>query len=129
MIRVSLLGAGNVATHFFKAIKNAKDVSLVQWYNRDLKKITTFKNDVDIIDDISNLSEADLYILAVSDAAISDISASIPFENKLVVHTSGSVNIHDLDKKNRRGVFYPLQTFSKDVPIDFQKVPICIEAS
>ena len=48
-------------------------------------------------------------------------------ENKLIVHTSGSVGIHDLDKKNRRGVFYPLQTFSKDVDVDFSEVPICLE--
>lgn len=47
--------------------------------------------------------------------------------DRFVVHTSGSANIHDLDKKNRRGVFYPLQTFSKRVDLDFSEVPLCIE--
>ncbi|PNQ72819.1 DUF2520 domain-containing protein [Hanstruepera neustonica] len=128
MIKVCLLGAGNVATHLYKAFKSAQDVHIVQWYNRDLKKISTYKNDVTIIDDISKLSEADIYIIAVSDDAISTLSTTLPFENRLVAHTSGSVNIHDLDKKNRRGVFYPLQTFSKEVPIDFNEIPICLEA-
>lgn len=127
MIRVCLLGAGNVATHLFNAFKNAKNVNIVQWYNRDLKKLSTYKNDVNIIDDVSKLSEADIYIIAVSDDAVSKLSSLLPFKNRLVVHTSGSVNIHDLDKKNKRGVFYPLQTFSKDVPIDFKGVPICVE--
>ncbi len=128
MIRVCLLGAGNVATHLFNAFQNTKSINLVQWYNRDIKKISTFKNTVDITDDISKLSEADIYIIAVSDDVIPEVSTALPFENRLVVHTSGSVNVHSLDKKNRRGVFYPLQTFSKDVPVNFANVPICIEA-
>src|SRR5690606_21523202 len=33
-----------------------------------------------------------------------------------------------LNAKNRRGVFYPLQTFSKNKEVDFQTIPICIEA-
>ena len=65
---------------------------------------------------------------SLSVRTISTLSTMLPFENRLVAHTSGSVNIHDLDKKNRRGVFYPLQTFSKEVPIDFNDVPICLEA-
>ena len=82
---------------------------------------------VAICDDVSDLKEADLYLLAVSDDAIAEVSSSLHFEDKLLVHTSGSVNIHDLDRKNRRGVFYPLQTFSKEVEMDFKDVPICIE--
>lgn len=127
MITVSILGAGNVATHLFKAFSKSNEVTVNQWYNRNLKSILSFKNEVAICDDISDLKEADLYLLAVSDDAISEVSSSLPFEDKLVVHTSGSVNIHDLDRKNRRGVFYPLQTFSKEVEMDFKKVPICIE--
>ena len=127
MITVSILGAGNVATHFYKALNVAKDVSVVQWYNRDLKTISTYKNEVEIIDDPTLLKKADIYILAVSDDAVAKLSSRLPFENRLILHTSGSVNIHDLDKKNRRGVMYPLQTLSKGTSIDFSKVPICIE--
>ena len=45
----------------------------------------------------------------------------------MVAHTSGSVGIYDLDKKLKRGVFYPLQTFTKGADVDFSTVPICIE--
>ena len=30
--------------------------------------------------------------------------------------------------KNKRGVFYPLQTFSKDKQVDFSIIPICLES-
>lgn len=127
MISVVILGAGNLATHLFKAFHESKNVTVAQWFNRNLKPILPHKNSVSITDDISKLVEADIYILAVSDDAISDLSSQLPINDKLVVHTSGSVGIHDLDKKNKRGVFYPLQTFTKDAEIDFKNVPICIE--
>lgn len=127
MISVVLLGAGNVATHLYKAFIKSKDVSVSQWYNRNLEPIQTYKNEVEVIDDINKLKKADVYIIAVSDDAISNLSSQLPFENRLVVHTSGCVGIYELDKKNERGVFYPLQTFSKNAEVDFKQVPICIE--
>ncbi|MBE9489318.1 MAG: DUF2520 domain-containing protein [Bacteroidetes bacterium] len=127
MISVILLGAGNVATHLYKAFNNANDVIVDQWFNRSLKPLQPFKNDVEIINDVSLLKDADVYILAVSDDAVASVSANLPFKNQLIVHTSGSVGIHDLDKKNRRGVFYPLQTFSKETNVNFSEIPICLE--
>ncbi|WP_100611357.1 Rossmann-like and DUF2520 domain-containing protein [Confluentibacter lentus] len=128
MISVIIIGAGNVATHLFKAFQKTEQISVKQWYNRHLNPINPYKNDVDITDDLLQLKEADIYILAVSDDAIKELSSKLPFENRLVVHTSGSVSVYDINQKNRRGVFYPLQTFSKDAYMDFANVPICIEA-
>ncbi|MDX1278834.1 Rossmann-like and DUF2520 domain-containing protein [Oceanihabitans sediminis] len=128
MIHVVLLGAGNVATHLYKAFEKSGEVTVKQWYNRNLKTIETYKNQVTITNDLSKLVEADIYILAVSDDAVSEISAKLPFENRLVVHTSGSVSVYDIDMKHKRGVFYPLQTFSKGASIDFSQIPLCVEA-
>lgn len=127
MISVVLLGAGNVAYHFYNAFKNAEGVTISQWYNRTTQNIIKYQNEVDICKNINELKEADIYLIAVSDDAIAKLSSKLPFTDKLVVHTSGSLNVHELDRKNRRGVFYPLQTFSKDVDIDFKNVPICLE--
>lgn len=127
MISVVILGSGNVATHLYKAFHKAKNVEVVQWYARHIDSIITYSVDVSITDDITTLQKADVYIISVSDDAISEVSEQLPFQNRLTVHTSGSVGVYDLDKKNKRGVFYPLQTFSKDADISFKDVPICIE--
>lgn len=127
MISVVILGAGNVATHLYKAFRSSENVTVKQWYNRDMTSISSYKNEVELTDDIAQLTEAEIYIIAVSDDAIAELSSKLPFENRLVVHTSGSVSAYDLDKKNRRGVFYPLQTFSKMASVDFSEVPICLE--
>ena len=127
MISVIILGAGNVATHLFKAFKKADAIEIKQWYNRNLDFIEQFKHEVEITNDIEKIVEADVYILAVSDDAIHDLSVKLPFSERFVVHTSGAMTLHQLDKKHDRGVFYPLQTFSKDVEIDFANVPFCLE--
>ncbi len=127
MISVIILGGGNVATHLYKAFYKAENVVVKQWYNRTRNTISTYEHETEVIDDLSLLQDADIYLLAVSDDAIAPLSARLPFKNKLVLHTSGGVSVYDIDKKHKRGVFYPLQTFSKGAEMDFANVPICIE--
>ncbi|MGC6438791.1 MAG: Rossmann-like and DUF2520 domain-containing protein [Flavobacteriaceae bacterium] len=129
MINIVVLGAGHVGTHLSKAIDEATDLNLLQWYNRSQKRDHTIPQHLSINSDISTLPEADLYIIAVSDDAVDKVSNQLPFDNRLVVHTSGSVPMRALNNKNRRGVLYPLQTFSKSTNISFNHVPLCIEAS
>ena len=127
MTKIVLLGAGNVASHLYKAFKHCKNTNVVQWYNRSINSIKPFENEVNITDQLDQLIEADVYIVCVSDDAIETLTSALPFKDRLVVHTSGSASLYDIDKKLFRGVFYPLQTFSKSVNLDFTTVPICIE--
>ena len=75
---------------------------------------------------LTDIPNADVTIIAVSDDAIAEVSSKIP--NSLVVHTSGSVAMNSLNNKGRKGVFYMLQTFSKNKTVDFSEVPFCLEA-
>ena len=128
MTKVVILGIGNLASHLYSTFKVCGQVQLVQLFNRSIEKIRHFENEIDITDDLFKLKEADVYIISTTDNAIAVISNTLPFKNKLVVHTSGSVPLSALSNKNRRGVFYPLQTFSKEKEVDFGAIPICIEA-
>ena len=128
MIKIVLLGGGNVAYHLTNVLLQNNVVQVIQLYNRSLEKINCFKNSTLITDDLSKLKEADIYILAVSDNAISQLSSTLNLKNKLVVHTSGSMAMNELKSISNKGVFYMLQTFSKEQKIDFSSVPICIEA-
>jgi predicted short-subunit dehydrogenase-like oxidoreductase (DUF2520 family) len=127
MITVVLLGAGNVASHLYNALRNVEDVTVIQRYNRNINSLRSFQNETTITNNLNDLKEADIYIIAVTDDAIESVSKQLPFSNRFIVHTSGAIGLHTLCKKNRRGVFYPLQTFTKDLDIDFTEVPICIE--
>jgi predicted short-subunit dehydrogenase-like oxidoreductase (DUF2520 family) len=128
MITVSIIGSGNVAFHLISALKKAPGIKLIQVCARDKKNIQHLLDSSQIISKIEELKAVDVCIIAVSDSAISTISESIPFENKIVAHTSGSIAMKDLSTKNRRAVFYPLQTFSIHKEVDFSTIPICIES-
>lgn len=130
-MKIVLLGSGNVATHLAKALRaNGEDI--LQVYSRDLGHAKKLANDVQAlaVSEINEINKnADLYIISVKDDAIESVAVALGNLNGLVVHTSGTTNISVLSKYNKRvGVFYPLQTFSKDKSVSFNEVPLCLEA-
>lgn len=127
MIKITIIGSGNVAQHLVDAFAKSQAIDVIQVFSRTHKQISSTIGSGKIINDWSTLAEADLYIIAVSDDAIANVSSQLPFENRLVVHTSGSVPLTSLNDKNRKGVFYPLQTFTKGKAVDFKEIPICLE--
>ena len=110
MISILIIGDGNVASHLYQAFLKADAVIVTKINSRNL----------------TDIPNADVTIIAVSDDVIAEVSSKIP--NSLVVHTSGSVAMNSLNNKGRKGVFYMLQTFSKNKIVDFSEVPFCLEA-
>ena len=110
MVSVLIIGKGNVGTHLYKAFVNVDKITVTHISSRNLTQIP----------------KAAVTIIAVSDDAITDVSSKI--KNSFVVHTSGSVSMNDLKNKGNKGVFYMLQTFSKNKEVDFSEIPFCIEA-
>ena len=127
-MQVVFLGFGNLNFHLSQALHASGKVSVLQIYNRSSVELPKALADIPFTSNLLDLAEADIYIMGIQDDAIKEFSSQIPFENKLVVHTSGAVAMQKLDIKNRKGVFYPLQTFSKARNIDFSKIPILVEA-
>ena len=132
MTKVTIIGSGNVAQHLIVAFQNSQnmgtEIDLIQVFSRQKESISHLLDLNKITDDLESLEEADLYIIAVSDDAIAAVSSQLPFKNRLVVHTSGSISLNALDDDNRKGVFYPLQTFTKNKDVDFKTIPICLES-
>lgn len=85
--------------------------------------------DASCISDISAINtEADLYVLAVSDDAIASLSQKLPPLHGLVVHTSASAPL-PIGSFNHSGVLYPLQTMQAHRNIQFNNVPLFIETN
>lgn len=127
MIKVVLLGSGNVAQHLVQVMLKTAGIELVQVFARNKNSIAHLIANERITSNYQDIKEADVYIISVSDNAIAEVSSNLPFKNGLVVHTSGTSELSVLDSKNRKGVFYPLQTFSKSKAVDFATIPICLE--
>lgn len=129
-MQIVLLGSGNIATHLGRGLKLA-GLDIVQVWSRDYKNAHKLADSlaaqpVKKLADIT--ADADLYLIAVTDGAIADVAKAISTDNRLIVHTSGSTSLDILTSfSSRTGVFYPLQTFSKNKAVDFRQVPIAIE--
>jgi len=131
-MRICLIGAGNLATQLGTALAE-KGHQVVQVWSRTSKsaaKLGTTLNSSYTTEIDSLVSDADIYIIAISDQAIAPLLARYQWGNKLVAHTAGSIPMDLLNRYCRNfGVFYPFQTFTIDRKVDFGQVPVCIEAS
>lgn len=126
MIKVTVLGAGNVASHLAKALADANQVELVQNFNR---KGIQLLPQLPTTSQYSELLEADVFLVAVGDNAITEVAQQLKQVKGVVAHTSGAISINVLQAVERPGVFYPLQTFTKGMPVALDTVPICLEAN
>jgi len=126
---ITVLGGGNVGTHLAKVFLKTPDVILSQFYNRHINAISEFSERTEIINDLSKLKPADIFILALKDDIIGEFSRKLKNFDVLIVHTSGSLPMSEL-QTTRKGVFYPFQTFSKTKKeMDFSQIPVLIEAT
>lgn len=128
-----IIGAGNVA-HYFATALHESGHSILQIYNQTEKNAIVLGQKVgaDYTTHINEINpSADIYLIALKDEAIEEIALALPLKNKLILHTSGTqtLNIISLNNKNRSAVFYPLQTFSKEVVMVNKKFPILIESA
>jgi len=131
---IAIIGTGNVAWHLAPALENAGH-TITEVYSRDIhraSKVTGRLYATEPKDDLDfSGSEAEIYIIAVSDHAIPAIADSIILpEGSILVHTSGSMPLQALaySSATYTGIFYPLQSFSKSREIDFEEVPLLLES-
>lgn len=130
--RVVMIGAGNVATSLARAL--ACRCSVVQIYSHTAKNAATLAKDIGCPNATADLAEitadADCYIISVKDDAIASVISSTSDNGALWVHTSGSKPAGIFAGHRRRyGVLYPMQSFVKQIPVDFAEVPFFIEGS
>lgn len=129
MIKTVLLGAGNVGTHLCKVMQNKDGIQLIQWYGRSFTTIESSAFGVPLTQNLNEIADADLYLISVSDSAIPEVSKALENKKGLVAHTAGSIAMNVLNAHQNHGVFYPLQTFSKNKSVDFNLIPLCLEAN
>ena len=116
MIRsVVIIGSGNLAERSARAVA-ASPLGLRQVFGRNRDRVAAVAALSGTVgeSDPSRLAHADIYLIAVSDAAVAEVASSLPIDAAAVVaHTAGSVPVDALARFPRRAVFYPFQTFTE----------------
>ncbi len=131
--KIVILGCGNVAWHLAKHFSNLKNFQVYIYNHHENVLLNDFRTKLkcstsDSFNDI--IADADFYFICVTDKFISSAVKKInPINtNSIIMHTSGSAKIEELGKLNNIAVFYPLQTFSKSIDVNWNDTPIVIEA-
>jgi predicted short-subunit dehydrogenase-like oxidoreductase (DUF2520 family) len=132
-LKILLIGNGNVATQLAVLFSSKNfDVSV---FGRDFNKtleiakkttIRTLESKSQIID------EYHLVFFCVKDSVIAKLVIEYGkiSPNAIFVHCSGSVSINIFNEcVGNYGVFYPLQTFGKEIEKNWKSLPLLIEGN
>ncbi|MGO4921196.1 Rossmann-like and DUF2520 domain-containing protein [Maribacter spongiicola] len=129
MISVVIVGTGNVAQNLYQAFEKSSNVTIKQVIGRNREHLAFVNSTVLSSTNFNRIETSDVYILAVSDDAIKLVADNFKDIDGLLVHTSGATSLEAIKCAKRAGIFYPLQTFTKGKIIEFDTIPICIEAT
>jgi predicted short-subunit dehydrogenase-like oxidoreductase (DUF2520 family) len=132
MAKVTLIGSGRAATALGGALSLAGH-GFVQVWGRTEANANTLagKLKATAVTDLSALSgDADVYLIAVKDDAISEVASQIKIGTKIVAHTSG-IKSKDLlrSASPNYGIFYPFVSMTKESDTDFRASLLMIEGS
>jgi len=128
--RIIIVGSGKLSLNFIRSFSKNKQFE-IEVHARNEKVCQNIAEEYGIpsFAGFENIpSKADFYLIAVSDNAIPDIAEKLTKVEGIVLHTSGSVDMHALSASEKFGVFYPLQSFTQVSQFDWIDIPILIEA-
>jgi predicted short-subunit dehydrogenase-like oxidoreductase (DUF2520 family) len=130
-MKISIVGSGNVATVLARlAIQKGHTIQQIVSRNTEARRALANEVDASYIFAKDQIDiNIDLVVVAIADNAIPDGIADLQFEDVAVVHTAGSISMHELAKNSSNyGVLYPLQSLRKEME-SIPPIPFLIEAN
>ena len=133
-MRIVLVGAGGLATNLGLALHEAGH-NVLAVFSRTMEHARMLAERIGSqpTDDICALpNEADLFIVSVKDAVLTDVVQQLVQgrEEQFFAHTAGSMPLELFQgPAHHYGVFYPMQSFTKERCVDFSEIPVFLEAS
>lgn len=131
-MKIVFIGAGNLATRLSLAMQRV-GMQIGQVYSHteaSARQLATrlgcpWTNDLSVLQE-----DGDLYVFSLKDTVLSDVISKVKPNNGMWVHTAGSMPMSVFEGYAQRfGVLYPLQTFSKGRNVNFDVIPIFLEAN
>lgn len=131
-MKIVFIGAGNLATRLSLAMQRVgMQIGQVYSHTEASARQLATRLGCPWTNDLSALQEdGDLYVFSLKDAVLSDVISKVKPNNGMWVHTAGSMPMSVFEGYAQRfGVLYPLQTFSKGRNVNFDVIPIFLEAN
>lgn len=136
----ALIGSGRVATHLGRTLVT-RGATCTGVYSPTPQHAETLAHELRAkpyasLHSICHQSGLDFILISIKDDALSEVvkelvqhsSEGVP--PSPILHTAGSVPLRVITEYTPRGgVLYPMQTFSKERPLEVSQVPFFLEAS
>ena len=131
MHKIVCIGAGQLASQLMPALEHT-GYEIIQVYSRTIVSanslVLQLKNAV-ATNDLSRIQkDADLYFFSLKDDIVEKVATELSYlenEKSVFVHTSGILPLNAIPFI-RRGIFYPLQTFSPGHAVNWKNTPILV---
>ena len=131
-MKIVFIGAGNLATRLSLAMQRVgMQIGQVYSHTEASARQLATRLGCPWTNDLSALQEdGDLYVFSLKDTVLSDVISKVKPNNGMWVHTAGSMPMSVFEGYAQRfGVLQPLQTFSKGRNVNFDVIPIFLEAN
>ena len=129
---ISFAGAGKVATTLSRKIyETGIKVDLIVSVTKENGQSLAESCEASWSSILEFPVSTDIIIVAVPDHKLKSVLENLKCQpDTLVVHTAGSIGLDIFpDHLIRKGVLYPLQTFSRDRKVDLTDIPFLLESS
>lgn len=123
VMRIALIGNGNLAWHLSTAFRNA-GLRIDAHLSRNSKNSLGWEmyHNMETIP-----ADIDVFLLAVPDSSIAAVAIQLPL-HATVIHFSGASELDVIQHPNR-AVCWPCQTLTKGTEIDYTQIPVLYEFS
>lgn len=115
---ISIIGSGNTAIVLGKLFAaNNHSINEIIGRNKITAQQLAQTLNANACFNIEELNtSSDIYIIAVRDNNVAEVAAQLNLQDKIVVHTCGSVSLNVLAKSSENyGALYPLQSLRKEL--------------
>ncbi len=128
MKKILIIGAGNVATNVGLGLQKA-GFEIVGCFSRSMESASLLakKLETSMLKELNELPPHNLILLCVPDASLASVITQLPTTSS-IAYTSGTISLDELPINYKIGVFYPLQTFTKNKQIELKTVPFFVES-
>jgi predicted short-subunit dehydrogenase-like oxidoreductase (DUF2520 family) len=125
-MKVGIYGSGNLAWHLTRWFSQ-KQISLVGISGRNAARCREIWPEYLTPPDLAE--KADIIFLAIPDNTIAEAAEKFKDCNCIVVHCSGATGMEVFAQNKRYGVVWPVQTFTRNMFIQYHHIHLFIEGS
>ena len=126
-LSVQIVGSGNVATHVAKKLY-AKGVKIDFIYSPNFENAEKLAQSVHAkaAKDISSMLQkvVDFVLICTPDDYLTETIQKFLPSHAFIIHFSGAKGLDVFGEHSKGGIIYPLQTFSKEVAVEWEKTPL-----